>query len=167
MQFILLSSLLILLSIIVYQDVKDRAVSWILFPLAAVLIVAYYHYLFSLIDLVLHFLINLLVVGILLVCLTGYVYLRFKDKGTNLWNHFGLGDVLFFLVLACSFSPFNFIFFTILSLIFAILVSLFQSSKMKTVPLAGYQALCLMLLLIVQRIFSLNPFNDYWIYQWI
>jgi len=167
MDLILLIILLLLLSVIAYQDVKERQVSWILFPLAAVLSVINSQYIISLNELVLHFFVNVLVVGVLVICLIGYIYLRFKDSGTRLWNYLGLGDVLFFLVIACSFSSINFILFTILSLILVILASLFQSSKMRTVPLAGYQALCLILFLIIQRIFSLNSFNDYWIYQWI
>ncbi len=167
MDYILLSSISCILIMIFFQDIMQREVYWFLFPIAFILCGIYSFQLVPFNDLFLHFGINILVIGILLVTLLAYLHFRFRGGKIVLWNYLGLGDVLFFGVLSVCFSPLNFVLFTITSLLFALLISMFFLKRNATVPLAGLQALCLLATFIVQQITSFNPFNEYWIYQWI
>jgi uncharacterized membrane protein len=142
-------------------------VSWILFPAAFVLA------LFSSVlknqwnVIIEYFMINVMMILVLSTCLWLYYHMRFKKKQLKFGEIIGIGDFLFFLIPGVCFSPFNFCLFLIVSLIIALLLSLTIKMENKTVPLAGYQALCLAVLLVLKFVFSLNFFNDYWIYQWI
>lgn len=69
----------------------------------------------------------------------------------------GLGDLFFFLILATSFPTISFLVILSLSFIFSLLffITLKPILKKKTVPLAGLQALFLMLILITNVIFKI------------
>ena len=167
MDYILLSGISCILITIFFQDVMQREVYWFLFPMVFVLCGIYFLQTLPFIQLLAHFGINILIIGIMIVILMAYLYLRFRDAKIVLWNYLGLGDVLFFGVVGICFSPLNFVLFTIISLLLSLLFSLFFIKRNATVPLAGFQALCLLLTLVVQITTSFNPFNEYWIYQWI
>lgn len=167
MQEVLLCLLLGTLGIIFYQDWKERMVSWILFPTAFLLEIGYFSSLIPLQDLFFHFAVNLIIILSLLMGMIFYLFFRFRRKRFRLWEYFGCGDLLFLLVLAIGFSPFNFVLFTILSLSFSLLLSFFLLHKNNTVPLAGFQSIVYGLFLLFHRIVAVNPFNEYWIYQWI
>lgn len=65
-------------------------------------------------------------------------------------NYFGLGDVLFYIAIAPLFILKNYILFFILSMVFAITlqVGLKKISTEKTIPLAGFSALLLFIVII-------------------
>jgi len=65
-------------------------------------------------------------------------------------NYFGLGDLLFFLSVTPLFLTYNFILFFICAMVFSIMLQLAFQRKMneKTIPLAGFSALLLLLLLV-------------------
>lgn len=65
-------------------------------------------------------------------------------------NYFGLGDLLFYVAIAPLFLLQNYILFFILSMVFAIVlqVGLKKISTHDTVPLAGFSALFLGMLII-------------------
>lgn len=149
-------AVLAMLVVVIYQDFRYRAVSWLVFPLLFMIlfihasanngirttgVYAIYNSLF--------FLSQLLVV---------FLYVRFRThQSTFFFNRYiGAGDVFFFL----SISPFaqlpGYILYLIsglaLTLVFHFLVRLFKmkESTKDTVPLAGFMAAYLAALLLVQ-----------------
>lgn len=129
-----------LLGLILFQDVKERKVYWLLFPLTAIC--------FGLLHLhqVLHevFLLTVIynLVFVLLISLFTFGYIKLKLR-KNLTDSFGLGDFLFFLATAFSFATFSFISIFVLSLIFSLSLHLIlkKITHDSTVPLAGYMSL--------------------------
>lgn len=166
-EYILLSLLILCLFVLFVQDVKSREVSWILFPVTFVLSGFVSMYYTTFIELAISWGLNLIILGCLFLCLVLYMFVRFRKENFNVWNYFGLGDVLFLIVLSINFSPFNFVLVIIFSLVFSLLMTVLTRSKRKTVPLAGYQALFLIILVFVQKAFDINPFNENWIYLWM
>lgn len=80
------------------------------------------------------------------------IYMSIKNKGflNPFQNYFGLGDLLFYLAITPLFLLQNYVLFFILSMIFAITVQLGLKKIMKhnTVPLAGFSALFLFIVII-------------------
>jgi hypothetical protein len=155
-----------LLAAITWQDLRSRSVSWLLFPLLAVsgILLAYretgsWKLLFSYFSMNLGFLI---LQGLLLKM---YFYFRNGKASALINDKIGWGDVLFLLAACCFFSPLNFIFFYVLSLLFSVAVFLAGShwirrgSSAVTVPLAGLQAGCLLLFLAANIIIH-HPLTD-------
>ena len=164
MRYLIPIGLLLSLSVITYQDFKERQVHWILFPLAFFLSIANSLQHITADKLLLNAGINIILVLILFLILFLYVKIRFKGK-KELWQLIGLGDLLLFVVLTVNFALLNFITFSIISLFLSLITSFVH--KHKTIPLAGVQAFCLFVLLILQNTIELNLFNEYWIYQWM
>ncbi len=82
--------------------------------------------------------------------LTLYMCLKSREF-LNPFNHFfGLGDLLFYIAVSPLFLLINYIIFFILSLVFSILIHfcLKKIIKENTVPLAGFSALLLLILLM-------------------
>ncbi|RTY83029.1 general secretion pathway protein [Flavobacterium sp. LS1P28] len=123
------------------QDYKEREVFWFLYPsvgiLAFFLQMEYVHILTALLNISL----NLLFVSFLLIVC--YTYTRFKLQRSFLKEVFGLGDVLFFIFIAFSFSIISFQILFVFALVFSLLLHLILQFKKteKTVPLAGYMSL--------------------------
>ena len=155
----------ILLTLVTYQDFKFRAVSWAIFPL---LIAA------MTIENVLKpgpkittigIGINVTFVLTQLILLT--LYLSAKQRAfVRVWDaHIGPGDILFFIVLACFFTPFNFICFYVLSLLLTVAIVVMLKRyfpSFQQVPLAGIQSGLLLLLLIGNVAFGFADFkSDY------
>lgn len=130
-------------ALITFQDLKERMVYWVLFPiLGALLGVLYIHhstmghfYTFSLMNIVL----VTTIVSIL------YLYTRFIARMRFLNVSFGLGDLLFFYALALGFPTYTFIILFVSAILFSLLVFLISKSnnEMKTIPLAGLMGLFL------------------------
>ncbi len=141
---ILTSAFLLGLGVLVYQDFKERKVTVLLFILL-IIFGGYLHYATQfttmfLFSLMLNFSILLLLILILL----GYVKFVMNKK---LNDAIGLGDFLFFGVLAVSFPTVSFLLLFCGSLIFSLVLFTILKPKMKskTVPLAGLQALFIFL----------------------
>ncbi len=131
------------LALIFYQDVKERAVWWFLFP-AFGLIAGYFHFTESLTWLFFpNIFFNLIVVaGIFsIACL----YSQFKMKKNFLSEAMGLGDLLYSIGLAVAFPPEAFLVIFVFSMLFSLGLHAFVSRKKnnETVPLAGYASLFL------------------------
>ena len=145
---------LVSLIAIVFQDLKERKVSLYLFILSwTFLTTLYYQNSIStefLVTIATNLALIIFIFGILLA------YTRFKLK-QPLFEVFGFGDALFFLVLACGFPTPTFIVLFVGSLIFALLLFLILKPKLqdKTVPLAGLQALFLVLVFSMNWLFNL------------
>ncbi|WP_205943054.1 hypothetical protein, partial [Pedobacter frigidisoli] len=132
----------------VYQDFKYRGIYWWLFPLLWVEVTCYGAFQFGWILVFNLGGLNGLFILFQVFVLSLYISLK-NRKPTNIFQgFFGLGDLLFLLCAAFAFSVTYFIVFYILSLLFAIgitlLLKLSAKERLDKVPLAGYQALMLM-----------------------
>ena len=100
-----------------------------------------------------YFFINFLIIVINLLGVTVIISLK-EQKITNiLKSHLGLGDVLFFIVITLVFSPFNFVFFYLGSIllitIIAVFYLLFNKDKKTLIPLAGAMSALLIVVLTI------------------
>ncbi|GAA4276414.1 hypothetical protein [Aquimarina mytili] len=131
------------LAVIIYQDLKDREVYGMAFPVLISLLGTLHYHHTSQIDFLYAILINIA----LLIVIVGllYVYTLIKIKKPFFKEVFGWGDVLFFIGLAIGFPTVTFIIIFVFSLIFSLLVWLVLKNQAKhnTVPLAGYMAVFL------------------------
>ena len=153
-----------LLSVIVLQDFRLKAVTWFLFPM--LLLAQVINGLMEtgaetyLMDLLL----NLSFIAIIMCCTFLYFWLKHKKINSILDEEIGWGDVLFFIILAATFSPVNFIFFTCLSLLLVLIAYLVFSrfkGNANIIPLAGFQALLLMGSIICDIMFeNFSLIND-------
>ena len=97
--------------------------------------------------------INILVISWVVFIL--WLYAKFELK-SNLFKVFGIGDVLFFIFMGVSFPTSTFLVIFSCSLIFSLMISLtFRKKLTKMVPLAGMQALFLVLIVGINLIFEL------------
>lgn len=145
--------LFIALLFIVIQDFKERQVYLWLFLLTGVTM-ALLHLNNSMIQLfLLNVGINLLIIFIIISVLYFYATIKMKKA---LQHTLGLGDILFFMVLAIGFTTGTFLVLLTFSLIFSLLFFLVIKSnlKYKTVPLAGLQALFISLVYIANWTFN-------------
>ncbi len=130
--------LFICLAMIFYQDIKERAVWWFLFP-AFLIMAGILHYSQSLPSLFLiNIGVNFLIMSIIIAI--SYIYAQLKMKVQFLDEAFGIGDLLFFLGLTLAFPTISFVIIMVFSLLFSLGLHLLLSKNSihKTVPLAGY-----------------------------
>lgn len=134
-------SLISIFFIILFQDYKDRKVYWFLYPSVGILAFVLQMDVVTIYSVLVNAGFNLLVVFILL--LVSYLYASLKLQQPLLKEVFGLGDVLFFVSIAFSFSIISFFVLLIFSLLFSLLLHFVLQHKQaeKTVPLAGYMSL--------------------------
>lgn len=142
--------LIILLGVLFYQDIKERKVSvWIL--ISGIILGGMLHWLhqntlvfLSNVGITLSFV--FLIFGVL------YLYAKFKLK-KRIFEVFGQGDLLFFMLLAVSLPILSFVMVFVFSLIFSLVIFMLlkKSFSEKTVPLAGLQSLFLALVLIANK----------------
>lgn len=141
---ILLQILLILsFSLIAFQDFKERAVVWVLFPIAAVLlaIICLQHTSWE--QYVILAITNSILVSCILLILFLYTTYIARKKFINV--SFGMGDLLFFYALALGFPTITFILLFVGSIFFSIVIYAFTKKKQQenTVPLAGLMSIFL------------------------
>ena len=154
-----------LLGVIAFQDFKYRAVSWVVFPVLLMLVVVGAFQQNSVGYIVEQLLFNFLFVVSQLLMLTIYFSIK-NHKATNIFNtYLGLGDVLFFVVLAASFSFLNFVFVYIFSLLSVAVVYLFyrllKKNATSQIPLAGGMAVSLVFLMLLKNSTEgLNFYDD-------
>lgn len=142
--------------IICYQDFKERAVFWFLFPLLAISLCTLQIMHISTPFFYVSIVTNIALITLILVLL--YLYARFILKEDFIDHSLGLGDVLFFYALGIGFPPISFSLLFASSILFSLLVYLVLKKKLnvKTVPLAGFMALYL-IFVIVYSIFFNSP----------
>ena len=152
-----------LLGIIAFQDFKYKAVSWIVFPILFLLSVlsvlqeSAFEYVAG------QLMLNLIFIAFQLFILTVYFTIK-NRKFINIGkNYLGLGDILFFVVLAASFSFLNFVFIYILSLfgiaIIYMLYRIIKKNAAEKIPLAGGMAIVMISCLLFKN--STVNFNFY------
>lgn len=141
--------------LILYQDCKDRKVYWFLYPVIGILTLLLQIKVVPFYSVLINVAINLLFIAILLlVC---YLYAAFRLKKNLLKEVFGLGDVLFFVFIAFSFSIVSFFVLFVFSLFFSLLLHFILKHRQteKTVPLAGYMSL------FFGTVYAISFFNEY------
>lgn len=135
---------LLTLALITIQDFRFRAVSWYLFPLGIIALLFWNYSQSSFGEMVSYQLLNLALLSFQLAILV----LFFRLKGirvTELMKSFiGLGDILFFVLLALGLPSLIFIGFFLFSLVVSLLAGQLFFRK-STTPLAGIQAALLFL----------------------
>lgn len=137
--------ILLLLSIIVYQDFRYRAISWATLPLLFAAFTANSILATDFNSFLQSFLFNIGFIIFQLVAVTAYFSLKNRAITNITSKHIGWGDILFFTVAAAAFSPVNFIVFYLLSLISILIIAiayrLIKRNSATTIPLAGGMAL--------------------------
>lgn len=152
---IIFIGLLLCLLVLFFQDWKYRAIHVvlpILIFLSSYFIIKQENKLSNKIMIL-----NLCFFLITLSILTLYMSLKNKRFLNPFQNYFGLGDLLFYISIAPLFNLKNYILFFILSMIFAICLQFALRKKMKhnTVPLAGFSALFLFIILAMDGLLSI------------
>jgi hypothetical protein len=160
---------LTLLLTIFIQDFKTRAVYWVAFPiLFTSLCILHYikYYAFS--EIWQPTLVNFAFLALQISLISLYFSIKNK-RFVNIVNGLlGLGDILFLLSITAYLSALNFLFFYVISLLLVLLAwSVRQSisvKKNREIPLAGMQALILMVFLTCDwwlKLFNLT--DDTWL----
>lgn len=145
-----------------FQDLRERAVSLVLF-IALFLLAGLKYFILGISYEALA--LNCLFIFTQLVVILLYCQFRYKEK--NIFKFIGMGDLLCWGVLVWLFTPLNFVFFYIVSLVFSfMLFGLLKVIKgnlpFNTVPLAGFQSLLLGLVLGGGQLFSFwQPYDDF------
>lgn len=131
---------LLLLLYITYDDFKNRSVSiWVFFVLGVVWMIERLLNSNTLVFLLETFF-NFVIIGLLVFLL--YLYTKYQLK-KKLFNVFGIGDLVFFILIALRFSSLPFIVLFSFSFVFSLVLFLGIKKKLtqKTLPLAGLQAI--------------------------
>jgi len=152
--------LIVTLFIIIIQDLKSRAISWWTIPLLLGSIMYV-----RLVDLdwnifLLEGGMNLLFLSLQFLLVTIYFSIK-KRQITNIADtYLGLGDILFLIPISFLFPTINFVLFYITSVIAVLIGFLFYKKlinrNVETIPLAGGQAIYLMLVLFFSKVFDFN-----------
>jgi len=147
------------LAVVFLQDLKFRKIHVALSILIFTLSVFVFNRVENLSAVV--YLSNSIFFLVILAVLIVYMSLKNRKILNPFTNYFGLGDLLFFLAITPLFLTYNYILFFISSMIFAIILQLAFHKVMKdrTVPLAGFSALLLLLVLLKDLFFSTNKFT--------
>lgn len=151
----ILIEIVVLLSLfgIVAQDFIERRVYLVLFLISGITITMLHFSNVNNMQFLLAIFINLSIVFLIILILFLYAQLVLKKVFSTT---FGLGDFLFFLVLALGFQTTTFLVLFSFSLLFSLTLYLVLKSRLKrkTVPLAGFQALFISLMFIANWTFD-------------
>lgn len=148
--------LLVGLLFVFFQDLKYRHIHVVL----PVLIFAFCFYIFKnntlFYPMVLMY--NILFVVLTLALLVFYMSIKNKTFMNPFQHYFGLGDLLFFLAITPLFLTENYILFFVFSMLFSVIMQLiFQKiMKIQTVPLAGFSAIFLVLVIVKDVFLEFN-----------
>ena len=161
-------SVLVIILVVLYQDMKSREVSFILFPMLF-LLNAYITGTVKPIEMVVSDMLMILgFITIQLLVIVLYLLLKFRKVINPFSGFIGTGDLLFWLAIAPLFSFINFVLFFVLSLSFSAIAfitfkSIFKPesiTKSKFIPLAGMQAGFLFLMLLFDQLFHQLEFHQ-------
>lgn len=147
--------IIIILLGIVFQDLRERKVYLWLFILAGILI-GVIHFKEVLLE---QFLVSAIINCCVILTIIGILFMYSKIVlKKSLKDSFGLGDFLFFIVLAIGFPTVTFLILFSFSLVFSLLLYLVLKKKLKyqSVPLAGFQALFICAIFIINWGFNLG-----------
>lgn len=140
LDIIIKTTIILTLLAMTYQDIKAREVSIGLYVISVGLL-GFLH--IESVNLIQFF--TAIAMNVLMTLLIVFVLSIYSNKvlKTPFKNSFGLGDLFFFLILAIAFPTVTFLVLFSFSLLFSLLLFLLikKNMKIKTVPLAGFQAL--------------------------
>lgn len=164
-------TLILILFLILYQDFRFQAVSWIFFIIGFFLIIILSVKVNSLSNLFFNLSINALFILFQLSIIYFFSWFKYKKRRNIFKSVFGFGDLLFLIMIIPLFSPLNFIVFFIASIVFSLLVysiiNWLRIYKKQRVPLAGLQSLFLSIVIISQIFIKFSLYNDYIILEHI
>ncbi|MES2394423.1 MAG: hypothetical protein V4549_00365 [Bacteroidota bacterium] len=171
MQYLIDTCLLLLLAVVLFQDLKQRQISWFLIPLLLVSFLAQGLFSISANELMRYTMFNIGFIVVQLVILTAYISIKNKKLVNIINSYLGIGDVLFIATVAAAFSPLNFIVFYIAALLFTLLVflvvKLLTKKLSKEIPLAGAMAAVMIALILVnQWLPDVNFYKDDYLTAW-
>ena len=165
MSYLIEIGLIGLLSVVIYQDFKYRAVSWIVFPVLFVVSLMLALGEINGFQLMQGAMVNLSLVALIFIGLT--IYFSVKEKAlTNIINKYiGIADLLLLMVIALLFSPVNFIMYYVISLVIITAGSAVYLISKKNVnaeiPLAGAFSIVLIACIVYAGITGdINFYND-------
>ena len=157
----------IILAAIAWQDFKFRAVYWWLFPLLLMVLGLAKIWQTDSKQMTTDLLYNSAFLALQMFVLS--LYFSFKlGKWVNVFDgYFGLGDLFFLLSIAPYFSFINYVFFYLLSLFIAIVLNFFKKENTE-IPLAGQQALALLLVILLdQTMIKLDLTSGIWLNNYL
>lgn len=159
---------LLCLGFIFYQDMRYRAVYWLCFPFLCFLFLAIKQQQGILAELLAQVFYNLLFLSSQLLLL--WVYLSIKNRRAVYMTqqYLGWGDILFLITLSLYLSPANYVLFYVGSLMviisFLLVQRKIQTKTNPEIPLAGMQAMLLLLLISYSMVQpSFKPYADEWL----
>lgn len=151
---------LILLTIVLmavsFRDFVSRQIEIYYFLLMAIAVIVFCIMRTDTRTMLQNMLVNIVQLVLLIVCLTGYYRLKNgKAAGTFFNTKLGIGDLLFWIITTPLFAPLNFIIWMVVSLLFSLIVHgcvlVLSRKKPSTVPLAGLQAVILIIVLTLDQ----------------
>lgn len=154
-------ALTIMLVLAFYQDKKFRSIDIFIFAGIALISSLYFHFSDYLIQgLIMNWIFTVIVISGLILCIS----IREKRPVNIFKAHFGVGDLVFFIVVSPLFANQNFILFFITGIVFSCCMHVLMSQIKRsgeTVPLAGYLSLYLIFLkaldmLLIKDLFYSN-----------
>ena len=130
---------------IAWQDLTQKAILWILFPIGFIVFLMSGLLEMETSEYLKNVLLNFLFVLTLLALSTLYFSVKHRKPTNIIESYFGLGDLLFLGILSTVFSPVNFILFLTSSFLFILLIyTIFNAIRSnKKIPLAGLMAIIL------------------------
>ncbi|WP_410221213.1 prepilin peptidase [Pedobacter sp.] len=151
-----------------WQDFKYRAIYVWLFIVSAVLLAVLKYKATSLLNLWGDLKSNIffLLAQALLISL----YFAWKEKRwvNLLKGYFGEGDLLFLVCMALYFSFMNYVLFYLISILLVLIGSVFYTKRSIKIPLAGGQALCMVLVMVIDHCFAgMDLTHDFWLYTYL
>ena len=160
-------TIILLLGLVLVQDLRYRGVTWYLFPILLIgLLSVRLLSGESITSIGQSSLVNFGIVLMVLLVLMLYLLLR-NGRAVNMTkDYLGIGDILFFGVVACYLSILNFLFFFNVSLVCTVLLYLLLKgiTKSRFIPLAGFQSLVFILFLVGDRwYFHFHITDDAWL----
>lgn len=145
-----------ILALMCYQDWQARSISWPAFPALGVALVALHLLRTPAAEVAGQVAVSWAALVILLAALTLYVRLRFRNL--RLRDCLGSGDVLYWVLAALYFAPAGFLLYFLGSSVVALITAGVAQWRRPDalaafrIPLAGVQAACLLLILVVQNL---------------
>lgn len=134
--------IMIILMLMAYQDFKSRSITVLLFVALAGLLLATALRHHSWMDIIEAISINLIFIFLHIIAVLLYLFLKHKTFVNPFRDYLGIGDLLFWVAVSPAFSPFNYILTFLISVLFALCVSVLlrYRHRQTTIPLAGLQA---------------------------
>jgi hypothetical protein len=147
--------LCVVLGMVAYQDFRDRTVAvWVL---GAVLLCCGALSLTQ--DSIKGLSERIAGEALLVAFLGGLLYLYFRLRGQDIRENIGLGDAAFIVAIMPLFSLVGLIAFALCTLVVALVAAL----KIRKIPLAGIQAVCLGAVLVANELFWKQMYNgSFW-----